>query len=192
MAIAYFGRSMPRALRLTIDAFCKRALMVDGLVEGVCAVECHLHATTNFPIGIFLAAIAFEKLEMVTGFSRRLRHEQWTTKALRTIAVGMIELEGRHHAQALAADGNSIPITRGSRIFMLIERDGSNPPLTSGTLVDVPGIKSRIGGGMRGVLIEGDDRLGIDWDSGQSILCTSRYGLPGMLQGVKLFSNWHG
>jgi hypothetical protein len=67
------------------------------------------------------------------------------------------ESAGREsHAQALGAQGHAIVIAWHLLMPVLIEGYRSNAAMASGTLIDVPGIKGRIGGDMRGREAQGD------------------------------------
>src|SRR5260370_38885404 len=131
---------------LTVDALASGALGVDGVVQGAIAVQGHTLKSAQFPVGVFLTALAFEKLLMVTGGSGGLREEQGAEKTVRLIAIGMMELEGGGHAQAFGTHGDAIVISRPIVMSMLVDWHGPDAAMPCGGLVDIPGIKGSDGG----------------------------------------------
>ncbi len=81
--IAHFGPFDPERLSLTVDAFTRGALVVDGLIEGTLAIQQGPHQSALFLIGIFDTTFAPGELGMVTGLARRRWIEQRTAIALR-------------------------------------------------------------------------------------------------------------
>jgi len=67
VAVADLGILNAPRLGLTIDAFSRGALPIDGLVGWEGAVEQHTLEATQFNIDVFDAALAFYKLLMVAG-----------------------------------------------------------------------------------------------------------------------------
>ena len=97
-AITDFWALDAECLSLAVNAFTTGALVVDPLVERAVTIEGDTHETSQLPIEIFDTAFSFGKLSMVTGLISLFREEQRTTKALCTIAIGVIELIGGMHA----------------------------------------------------------------------------------------------
>ena len=81
-AIAHFGSFDAQSLSLTVDAFTRGALVVDGVVERPVAIEQSAHQSAFLPIGILDAAFAFGELGVLTGLSRARRKKQGAAKAL--------------------------------------------------------------------------------------------------------------
>jgi hypothetical protein len=103
--IADFGPFNAQSLCLAIDAFARGPLRVNGVVERAVAIQSDAHLATAFPVDILDAAFAFDKLLMSTEFACRLGEEQGAAEALSPVAVGMVELVGRRHAQAGRTEG---------------------------------------------------------------------------------------
>ena len=82
-AMAHFGSFDAQSLSLTVDAFTRGTLVVDGVVERPVTIEQSAHQPTFLTIGILDTAFAFRELSMVTGLSRAGRKEQGAAKALR-------------------------------------------------------------------------------------------------------------
>ncbi len=61
--IAHFGSFNAQSLSLTVDAFTRSALVIDGMVEGPVAIEQGTHQPTFLPIGILDAAFLDNGLE---------------------------------------------------------------------------------------------------------------------------------
>ena len=95
---------------LAVDALATGTLGINGVVEGAISIERDAHLPTAFHIDILDAALAFEKRLLLTSRSRCLREEQGATEALGTIAVGMIKLIGRLHAQPNGTAWHAISI----------------------------------------------------------------------------------
>src|SRR5438552_4121646 len=99
-AIAHFGSFNAQSLGLTVDAFTRGALVVDGMVERSVTIEQRAHQPAFLPIGIFDAAFTFGELGVLTGLSCAGRKEQGAAKALREKAVGVPKLKDGSHPQA--------------------------------------------------------------------------------------------
>ncbi len=76
---------------------------VNGVVEWTVAIEGDTHQSACFDIDVLDTTFAFAKLLMQADLVRCLRKEQRATEPLGAIAIGMIELIGRMHAQASRA-----------------------------------------------------------------------------------------
>ena len=74
-AITHFGSFNAQSLSLTVDAFTRSALVIDGMVEGPVAIEQGTHQPTFLPIGILDAAFGFGELGMLTGLPCTCRKE---------------------------------------------------------------------------------------------------------------------
>jgi hypothetical protein len=106
-------------------------------------------------------AFLFTKLLMVTGLAGRRWIEQRTAVALRAVALGMLELVGRMHAQADGTQRSAIGIALIHWMSMLIERNGGNTSATHTGLIGVPGVEGSISGDMDGKGMEHGDRLDV-------------------------------
>ena len=73
MTITHFGAFNAEGLGLTIDAFAAGALVVDDLIEGAIAIECHAHLAAQFPVDIFDTAFAEGLLDMIADLAGRER-----------------------------------------------------------------------------------------------------------------------
>src|SRR5207247_2427189 len=94
MPIARFGPFDAQSLSLTVDAFTRSALVVDGMIERPVTIQQSAHQSTFLPIGIFDAAFGFGELGVLTGRSRAGRKQQGAAKALGDKAVGVPKLKG--------------------------------------------------------------------------------------------------
>src|SRR5205823_1029086 len=125
-----------KCLCLTVDAFTARSLVVNGLVDGMRTVKSHTHLSPFFPVDILDAPFLFDELLVLTGSTCFLWEKQRATEALGPIAIGMIELDGWMHTQTHRAQRCSIGVTLILGMSMLIERHRSDPPMTSGIIID--------------------------------------------------------
>ncbi len=119
--------------------------------------ESDAHLPTAFAVDILDTAFAFGKLFMLTAVSVGRGKEQGAAEALSAVAVGMLKLIGRMHAQPDGTQRRAIRIALKDRVAMLIEGNGSNTAMTSSALIDVPGIKGGIGRHMGGIEAQRDD-----------------------------------
>ncbi len=142
MDVAHLGARQACGLGLAVAALGTGALAIDALVERTLAIQGHAHLSTQFPIGVLDTAFLLEKLRVATVLAGRLGKEQGTAKALGTVAVGMGELVGGVHAQALRAERGAIGIALALRMAMAIEGNGGDAATGHG-LIDVPGRDSR-------------------------------------------------
>lgn len=62
---------------------------------------------------------------------------------------------------------------------MLVERDGRHPRTKDAGLVDIPGIKGRIGGEMSGEAVQDGERLQVEWHKIGDVVLVERLGLLG-------------
>jgi hypothetical protein len=99
---------------------------------------------------------------MIAGLACRVRKEQGTEEALRSVAVGVIELERGLHAQPLATDRDSIMVTKAVMMSMPTPGNGPNPAMTSSRLIDIPRIKSGVSGNVGREVGKRYDRLLIE------------------------------
>jgi hypothetical protein len=76
---------------LTVDALASSALGVESMGQGAIAIEGHPLDSPQLPIGIFLTALTRMEAQEITGLTSGTGKEQGTTKALRAIAVGVVE-----------------------------------------------------------------------------------------------------
>ena len=74
-AITHFGSFNAQSLSLTVDAFTRSALVVDGVVERPVTIEQNAHEPAFLPIGILDTAFAFDELGMLTGLCCTSRKE---------------------------------------------------------------------------------------------------------------------
>lgn len=137
---------------LTVDALTTGALGVDGLIERPGAIQHDAHLSTAFPIDIFDTAPALDELVMLARLPGGSGMQERTLEALAAIAVGMVELDGWNHAVLHRATRSGIRVTGEGLMSVLIERHGSNPAMTGGSFVDIPGIEGSIGGDVGGIL----------------------------------------
>ncbi len=70
------------------------------------------------------------------------RKKQRAAKALGSVAVGMVELGGRLHAQTFGADRSAIGIAGKQRMGVLIERNDGDAVMQSRTLIEIPSIEA--------------------------------------------------
>ena len=124
--VARFGSFNAQVFGLTIDAFTRRALVVDELVEGALAIQCHTHQPTCFQVDVFDAAFVLAKLLMGTGLTCWLGIEERTAIALCPETIGMLELVGRMHTQTDGTQRGAIGIALIDGMSMLVERDGGD------------------------------------------------------------------
>src|SRR2546425_13273959 len=96
--ITCFGSLNAQVFGLTVDAFTRRTLVVDELVERTLAIQRHAHQPACFQVDVLHAAFVLAKLLMGTGLPCRCRVEQGTAVTLRSVAVGMLKLIGGSHA----------------------------------------------------------------------------------------------
>ncbi len=157
--IAHFGPFDPERLSLTVDAFTRGALVVDGLIEGTLAIQQGPHQSALFLIGIFDTTFAPGELGMVTGLARRRSIEQRTAIALHAIAVGVRTLVGGMHAQSCRAARRPIRVARHVLVPMGVERDGGDALPVSHRLIDVPVIERRISCYTRGKLASQESKI---------------------------------
>jgi hypothetical protein len=115
--------------------------VIDGLIEWPVAIEGDTHLSSRFPVDILDTATTFGKLGVVAVFSRLLRKEQWTAEALGAIAIGMVELVGRMHAQALGTQRGAIDIAFIHRMGVLVEGHGSDAAMEGGALIHIAGVE---------------------------------------------------
>ena len=137
-------------------------LAIDGLEERTVAVQCDAHLSTHLPVEVFDTPFLLEKLRLIAGLFGLLREEQGAAKALRTIAIGVVELEGRHHAEAFGAQRHAIDIAPTLGMTVLVERDGGDAVARSGPLIAVPGIEGGIGGQVGGKEAQRGDRAEVE------------------------------
>jgi len=88
-AIAHSWSLDAKFFGLAVDAFCRGALRIDGMVEWTVAIQGDAHLPTQFPIDILDAAFALRELLVLTGGSCLLWKQQGTAEALGAIAVGI-------------------------------------------------------------------------------------------------------
>ena len=136
---------------MTVDAFSRGALIVDPVVEWSVAVQCDAHLPAHFPVDILDTAFPFGELGMIAVRAGGLRKEQGTAEAEGAIAIGMVELEGGLHAQFFGTDRGPISGPLVERVGMLVEWDGSDAAMEGSTLVDILGVKGRIGRHVGGI-----------------------------------------
>jgi hypothetical protein len=103
--VAHFGRFNAVSFGLAIDALGRGALAIDGLVGQRCAIQQHALEATEFDIDVLDAALVLERLFVLTSFTGGQREQERAAKALRTLAIGMLELVGDRHAQSLVREG---------------------------------------------------------------------------------------
>jgi hypothetical protein len=142
-------------LGLTVDALTSRALGVNGVVEGAIAIQRDALNTAQFPVDILDTAFAFGELLVVAERRSLLWKEQRALEPLRTVARGLMELDGRMPAQPLPTPGHRIGIAGSVGVF--VERDSSKAAMTSGSLVNLPRIESGISGHMGGEATQSHD-----------------------------------
>ena len=99
--------------------------------------------------------LALAKLLMVAALACRLGKEQRTAVALRTVAIGMLELIGWGHAQAHGTAWGAVGIAHKDGMGMLVEGNGGNAVTKGAGLVGVPGVEGGIGGDVEGKAIQG-------------------------------------
>ena len=80
---------------------------------------------------------------MLATLASGLGEEQGATGALSAVALGMLELIGRLHAQADRTTGHAIGIADKSGMGMLVEGDSSDAAPESTGLIRLPGRDSR-------------------------------------------------
>lgn len=97
-SIANLGALDAPGLGLTIDAFGRSPLSIDGLVRWRGAISQDSLETAKFDIDVLDAAFLFEKLFVLTGLPCGLWVQERTAKALGTISIGMMELGRGEHA----------------------------------------------------------------------------------------------
>ncbi len=90
-----------------------------------------MHLAAEFPIDILEAAFAFDKLLMLTQLACDVWEEQGAAEALRAVAVGLVELVGRIHAQASRTQRHAIRSALVDGMAMLVERHGSDAAMDS-------------------------------------------------------------
>lgn len=148
---------MPSACARLLMRQAGSALVIDDVVEGAGAIEQGSHQPAFLPVGVLHAASAFGELGMRTRFACALGKEQGTAETLGGKAIGMLEREGRMHAQAFGAVRGAIGIARHLLVPMRVEGNSGDALPVRHRLIDVPEVVGRISGDMGGVLIESDD-----------------------------------
>jgi hypothetical protein len=93
---------------------------VDGFVKGAIAIQSHPHESAGFDVAILDAAFAEGLLLVVTVLTGAGLIEQRTAVAVRAVAVGVSELVGRVHAQALWAARHSVGVAYKDGMSMLV------------------------------------------------------------------------
>lgn len=177
--IAHFGPLDAESLGVTVDAFGRGALRVDGLVEWSGAIERHTHQATWLDIDVFDAAFALGKLRVVAGLAAGVGEEQRTAVALGTVAMGMSKLVGRLHRQALGTQGDAIDIAREDGMAMLIERNSSDATMADSRLIHIPGIEGGIGSDMSRKEAQDCKRLEVEGAIVGDIVLVERLGVLG-------------
>lgn len=177
--MTHFGSLNAQFFGLTVDAFTTGTLGVNSVVERAIAIQGDTGLTAALGIDIFNAPFAFGELLVLAGGSCLLRKKQGATKALRTIAVGMIEPEGRMHAQADGTQWHAISVAFVDRMAMLVERHGGDAAQAKRVLMNVPRIKGRISCEIGGELIERNDGLLVEGAIIRDIVLVERLGLFG-------------
>ena len=128
---------------LTVDAFSTGALAIDALVEGSIPIQCDAHQPAGLNVDDFDAAFAECLLLMLATLACGLGEEQGATGALSAVALGMLELIGRLHAQADRTTGHAIGVADKSGMGVLVEGDSSDAATESTGLIRLPGRDSR-------------------------------------------------
>src|SRR5579859_595164 len=129
---------------LAVDAFARRALGVNRVIERTAAIKQNALKSSQFPIQILPAPDSFDKLLMIAGGSRGFWKEKRTAELLSTVASGVSELEGGMHAQADGTARHPIGITGTRAIGMRVEGNRSDSVVPSGLFIHIPCIKSSI------------------------------------------------
>jgi hypothetical protein len=132
--------------RLTVRALRTGTPPIDHVVQGTVPIEGDAHQVACFPVEILDTPLFFEELWMVTALAIRCGEEQGTAKALSAIARGMGIQVGRMHTHPFPATGDSIRVTIGLRVTVLIEWHGCDAEAMDDGLVDIPRIIGCIGG----------------------------------------------
>ena len=135
---------------LTVDTLRTGALAVDALVERPISVQHDAHEPTGLDVEVFDAAFLFEKLLMLAGLPRGLRKEQGAPIALGTIALGMLELIRRLHAQAHGTVRDAIGVTLKAGMAMRIQGNGRDAATEGTGLIRLPGIEGGISSDVEG------------------------------------------
>ncbi len=185
------GRRVPQRFGLTVDAFCAGALAVDALVERPIPIQQHAHQPTGLDIEVFDAAFLFEKLFMLAGLAGGLLEEQRTTVALGAIALGMLELIGRLHAQAHGTARDAIGVAKDSGMAMLIQGNGSDAAPEGTGLIGIPGIEGGISSDVEGKEAQVGHRLDVEGRKVGHIGLVERQGVFGQHH-VSVVSNGGG
>src|SRR5712691_13306031 len=149
--IAHLGPFDAEGVGLAVDALGAGALLVDGLEKGTVAIESDAHLSAFLPVEVFDTTPALGKLLVVAGLTSPLWHEQGTTKALRTVAIGVGELEGGGHVQAFLTERLAIRVALALGMAVGIEGDSGNAAAMGHGLVHVPGVEGPISGDVGGI-----------------------------------------
>lgn len=179
MDVAHFRSLQAQALRLAVAPLGAGSLAIDALVERAVPIQQDPLDATGFPIHIFDAAFAFDKLLVLACPARFLWEEQRTLEALGAIAVSVLKPLGGMHGQANGASGSAIRQTSKRRGAVLVERDSSNAATMDHGLVDIPGIERRISGDVSGKKLQGSHGLDVEGDKIGDIAFVKGLGILG-------------
>jgi hypothetical protein len=134
---------MPNTLT-RVDGLTALVLGVEDVEERPVMIQGGELFPADFPVDIFHAAFAFGELRMRAGLSCACWKEQGTLEAVRTVAVGVIELFGEMHGQADGTAWGAIRQAITGRLTVLVELNRRDAFMTNCRFLDETGISRAV------------------------------------------------